>query len=269
MVGLLHTEQAHLYYGDQAGIEAVGRTLALGRLGEPGEVADVVLFCASPLASFMSGASVPVHRRRRGALLPHRLHGRGSPVPAGVQAVRVWGRGTAGRAALLSAVAVALLLGAHSGAAAHEGDEEPLPIDTGDDLRPVPEIPAGAGRIIGSPEAGPKPQQSGDRGRKPPVRHHGSGGRGRRVHHVAHRPGRPAILAPRVGRQPRLTVARISDTGFPAPVRCAHGPLGPRPRSAPCEILINRARSARPLNPDKSDQLCVVSRPQVRYPSES
>ena len=61
MVGLLRTEQAHLYYGDEAGIEAVGRTLALGRLGHPDEIADVVLFCASPLASFMSGASVPVH----------------------------------------------------------------------------------------------------------------------------------------------------------------------------------------------------------------
>ncbi len=73
-------------------------------------------------------------------------------------------RGLAGRAALLPVVAVALLLGAHSGAAAHEGDEEPLPVDTGDDLKPVYEIPAGADRIIGSPEAGPKPQQSGDRG---------------------------------------------------------------------------------------------------------
>ncbi len=61
VVGLLRTEQAHLYYGDEDGIEAVGRTLALGRLGTPDEVADVVLFCASPLASYMSGASVPVH----------------------------------------------------------------------------------------------------------------------------------------------------------------------------------------------------------------
>ena len=61
MVGLLRTEQAHLYYGDEAGIDAVGGTLALGRLGNPDEIADVVLFCASPLASFMSGASVPVH----------------------------------------------------------------------------------------------------------------------------------------------------------------------------------------------------------------
>ena len=60
VVGLLATEQAHLYYGDQDGIDAVGSMLALGRLGDPGEVADVVLFCASPLASYMSGASVPV-----------------------------------------------------------------------------------------------------------------------------------------------------------------------------------------------------------------
>ncbi len=58
----------------------------------------------------------------------------------------------------------ALLLGAHAGAWAHEGDDEPIPADTGDDLRPVYEVPPGADRIIGSPEAGPKPQQSGDRG---------------------------------------------------------------------------------------------------------
>ena len=58
----------------------------------------------------------------------------------------------------------ALLLGAQAGAWAHEGDDEPLPADSGGDLRPVYEVPEGADRIIGSPDPGPKPQQSGDRG---------------------------------------------------------------------------------------------------------
>ncbi len=61
VVGFLLTDQAHLYYGDRAGIEAVGATLALGRLAEVAEVAAVVLFLASPLASYMSGATIPVH----------------------------------------------------------------------------------------------------------------------------------------------------------------------------------------------------------------
>lgn len=78
--------------------------------------------------------------------------------------MRTWSRKPARRAVLLSVGVAVLLLWAHSGAAAHEGENEPLPADTGDDLSPVYEIPAGADRIIGSPEAGPKPQQSGDRG---------------------------------------------------------------------------------------------------------
>ena len=60
-VGFVLTEQARLYYGDEAGIEAVGRTVALKRLADPAEVANVVLFLASPLASYVTGATVPVH----------------------------------------------------------------------------------------------------------------------------------------------------------------------------------------------------------------
>ena len=78
--------------------------------------------------------------------------------------MRVGRRWTASRTLLLPVMAAALVLGAHSGAAAHEGEDEPLPADTGGDLRPVYEIPEGADRIIGSPEAGPKPLHSGDRG---------------------------------------------------------------------------------------------------------
>ena len=68
------------------------------------------------------------------------------------------------RAILFPVAAAALVFGTHSGAAAHEGEDEPMPADTGADLRPVYEIPAGADRIIGSPDPGPDPQHSGDRG---------------------------------------------------------------------------------------------------------
>lgn len=61
VVGMIVTEEAHLFYGDDAGIAAVGETLALGRMGVPEEVADVVLFCASPLARWVSGCTIPVH----------------------------------------------------------------------------------------------------------------------------------------------------------------------------------------------------------------
>ena len=60
-VGLVVTEQAHLFYGDEAGIAAVGATVPLGRMADPTDVADVCLFLASPLARYVSGANVLVH----------------------------------------------------------------------------------------------------------------------------------------------------------------------------------------------------------------
>jgi NAD(P)-dependent dehydrogenase (short-subunit alcohol dehydrogenase family) len=59
--GMLRTEQAHLHYGDEAGVAAVAATVPLGRLGEPRDVADVCLFLASPLAAYVTGASILVH----------------------------------------------------------------------------------------------------------------------------------------------------------------------------------------------------------------
>jgi NAD(P)-dependent dehydrogenase (short-subunit alcohol dehydrogenase family) len=60
-VGLVVTEQAHLFYGDDAGIAAVGATVPLGRMADPTDVADVCVFLASPLARYVSGANVLVH----------------------------------------------------------------------------------------------------------------------------------------------------------------------------------------------------------------
>ncbi len=59
--GMIRTEQAHLHYGDEEAIARVGATVPLGRLGEPREVGDVCLFLASPLASYVSGASILMH----------------------------------------------------------------------------------------------------------------------------------------------------------------------------------------------------------------
>ncbi len=61
VVGLVVTEQAHLFYGDEAGIAAVGATVPLGRMAEPADIADVCLFLASPLARYVNGAEVLVH----------------------------------------------------------------------------------------------------------------------------------------------------------------------------------------------------------------
>ena len=59
--GLVITEQAHLFYGDEEGIAAVGRTVPLGRMADPSDIADVCLFVASPLARYVTGANIVVH----------------------------------------------------------------------------------------------------------------------------------------------------------------------------------------------------------------
>jgi len=60
-VGMVRTEQSHLHYGDEDGIAAVARTVPLGRLASPDEIGACAVFLASPLASYVSGATLPVH----------------------------------------------------------------------------------------------------------------------------------------------------------------------------------------------------------------
>ncbi|NUP43741.1 MAG: SDR family oxidoreductase [Streptomyces sp.] len=61
VLGMVRTELSHLHYGDEVGLAAVGRTIPLGRLGEPDEAGDACVFLASDLAAYISGAALCVH----------------------------------------------------------------------------------------------------------------------------------------------------------------------------------------------------------------
>ncbi|MCP3985895.1 MAG: SDR family oxidoreductase [bacterium] len=59
--GMVRTEQSHLHYGDEAGLARVAGTVPLGRLATPEEVGDVCVYLCSPLASYVTGASLLLH----------------------------------------------------------------------------------------------------------------------------------------------------------------------------------------------------------------
>jgi NAD(P)-dependent dehydrogenase (short-subunit alcohol dehydrogenase family) len=61
VAGMVRTDQAHLHYGDEHDVARVGRTVPLGRLAEPREIGACVAFLASPLASYVSGATLLAH----------------------------------------------------------------------------------------------------------------------------------------------------------------------------------------------------------------
>lgn len=61
VVGLTATEDAAQTYGSAAAQAAIAASLPLRRLGDGRDVANAVLFLASPLASYISGAELAVH----------------------------------------------------------------------------------------------------------------------------------------------------------------------------------------------------------------
>jgi NAD(P)-dependent dehydrogenase (short-subunit alcohol dehydrogenase family) len=78
-VGLVLTDQAESYYGDEEGQRAVAALIPAGRMAIPGDVADACLLLASPLAGYVNGAEI-------------RLDG-GGEIPGRFVVARPWAAG--------------------------------------------------------------------------------------------------------------------------------------------------------------------------------
>jgi NAD(P)-dependent dehydrogenase (short-subunit alcohol dehydrogenase family) len=57
----VQTEQAHLHYGDEAGIAAVGATIPAGRMATPDDIANACLYAGSPMAAYFAGTNLLLH----------------------------------------------------------------------------------------------------------------------------------------------------------------------------------------------------------------
>ena len=59
--GLVLTDDARAFYGDDESVAKVAATMPLERMGTPQDIAQACLFVASPAASWVSGANFEVH----------------------------------------------------------------------------------------------------------------------------------------------------------------------------------------------------------------
>jgi NAD(P)-dependent dehydrogenase (short-subunit alcohol dehydrogenase family) len=60
-VGMVATEDSLEHYGGEDGLARVAATVPMARFGAPGDVADAVVFLASSLAGYVTGANLLLH----------------------------------------------------------------------------------------------------------------------------------------------------------------------------------------------------------------
>lgn len=61
VAGMVRTEQAELFYGDERSQAAVAATIPMGRLALPADIGWAAAFLVSDAASYISGATLAVH----------------------------------------------------------------------------------------------------------------------------------------------------------------------------------------------------------------
>ena len=61
VAGMVRTEQAELFYGDEQSQAAVAATIPMGRLALPADIGWAAAFLVSDAASYISGATLAVH----------------------------------------------------------------------------------------------------------------------------------------------------------------------------------------------------------------
>ncbi len=59
--GPVLTEQAHLHYGDEAGVAAVAKTIPMQRLASPQDIGAACVWLASPQAGYIAGSNLVLH----------------------------------------------------------------------------------------------------------------------------------------------------------------------------------------------------------------
>ena len=71
--GAVRTEVFDDYYGGAEGAAEVEATIPMGRAALPTDIGDAVVFLASPLAAYVTGANLEVHGGGERLLVHHVL----------------------------------------------------------------------------------------------------------------------------------------------------------------------------------------------------